>query len=175
MEGFRNREDYDPTIAKQIYGWFIGPFAPDLEQAKIKTLVFVQDGILRSVPMAALHDGQQFLIQKYAIANTPSLTLTDPKALNRENLRVLALGLTTPATIDNQQFPALTNVDAEIEGVEKYQVVKSFWMMISRAIVCKKNLAKRFIQLFTSQLMASLESIQKTPLLSLGKPEAHLE
>jgi len=119
LEGFRNREDYDPTIAKQIYSWFIGPFTSDLEQAKIKTLVFVQDGILRSVPMAALHDGQQFLIQKYAIANTPSLTLTDPKALNRENLRVLALGLTTPATIDNQQFPALTNVDAEIEGVER--------------------------------------------------------
>jgi CHAT domain-containing protein len=119
LESFRNREDYDPTTAKQIYDWLIGPFAADLEQAKIKTLVFVQDGILRSVPMAALYDGQQFLIQKYAIATTPSLTLTDPKALNRNNLRVLALGLSTPSTIDNQKFPALGNVEAEIEDIEK--------------------------------------------------------
>lgn len=119
LEGFRNREDYDPAIAKQIYDWLIDPFAKDLEQAKIKTLVFVQDGILRSVPMAALHDGQHFLIQKYAIATTPSLTLTDPKALNRNNLRVLALGLTTPATVDNQRFPALSNVNDEIDRIEK--------------------------------------------------------
>lgn len=70
-------DTYDLKPAQAVYNWFIRPFAEDLERAQIKTLIFVQDGILRSIPMAALHDGKKFLIQKYAIATTPSLSLTD--------------------------------------------------------------------------------------------------
>ncbi|HBY80708.1 MAG TPA: hypothetical protein DEG47_27710, partial [Cyanobacteria bacterium UBA11148] len=51
---------YNPQPAQKIYDWMIRPFATDLEQSQIKTLVFIQDGILRSVPMAALHDGEKF-------------------------------------------------------------------------------------------------------------------
>ncbi|MBV9386192.1 MAG: CHAT domain-containing protein, partial [Chroococcidiopsidaceae cyanobacterium CP_BM_ER_R8_30] len=92
--------------------------AAELDRTQAKTLVFIQDGILRSIPMAALHDGTQFLIQKYAIATTPSLTLTDPKTLNHQRLRALVLGLTTNAIVDGQPFPALANVGSEIREVE---------------------------------------------------------
>jgi CHAT domain-containing protein/exonuclease VII small subunit len=109
---------YNPQPAQKIYDWIIRPFAADLDQAQIKTLVFVQDGILRSVPMTALHDGEKFLVQKYAIATTPTLTLTDPTTLNREKLRALALGLTKPATIDGHSFPALPNVSVELSEVK---------------------------------------------------------
>lgn len=93
---------YDPKQAQPLYNWIIRPFAADLDALQIKTLVFIQDGILRSVPMAALHDGEKLLVQKYAIATTPSLTITDPKPLNRKQLRVLALGLTKKATVNGQ-------------------------------------------------------------------------
>jgi CHAT domain-containing protein/uncharacterized protein HemY len=109
---------YNPQPAQKIYDWIIRPFAADLEQAQIKTLVFIQDGILRSVPMAALHDGEKFLVQKYAIATTPTLTLTDPTTLNREKLRALALGLTKSATIDGRSFQALANVSVELSKVK---------------------------------------------------------
>ena len=108
---------YDPKPAQEVYNWLIRPFANDLKQADIKTLVFVLDGILRSVPMAALHDGEQFLIQKYAIATTPSLKATNIKPFNRNGLRVLALGLIKAATIDNQTLPALTNVRKEVTDI----------------------------------------------------------
>ena len=49
----------DPQPAQKVYDWLIRPFEADL-QPQIKTLVFVQDGILRSIPMGALHDGEQF-------------------------------------------------------------------------------------------------------------------
>lgn len=111
-------DDYDPSQAKQLYNWIVRPFEADLAQAKISTLVFVQDGILRSIPMAALYDGEQFLIQRYAIATTPSLTLTNAQPLNHQNLRALALGLTQSATIDGQKFQALVNVMDEIQQVE---------------------------------------------------------
>jgi CHAT domain-containing protein len=102
-----------------MYDWLIRPFEADLQQTQVKTLVFVQDGIFRSVPMAALHDGTHFLVQRYAIATTPSLTLTDPKQLNRTALRVLALGLTKAAKIDNESFQALPNVSQEIDGIKQ--------------------------------------------------------
>jgi CHAT domain-containing protein len=111
-------EPYNFQQAQKIYNWLIRPFAKELEQAQIKTLVFIQDGILGSVPMAALHDGKQFLIQKYAIATTPSFTLTDPRAINRQRLRALILGLTESATIDGRRFPALEYVKQEIDALQ---------------------------------------------------------
>ncbi|NEO36598.1 MAG: CHAT domain-containing protein [Moorea sp. SIOASIH] len=104
--------------AQNLYNLLIAPFASDLESAQIKTLVFIQDGILRSIPMAALHDGKEFLVEKYAIATTPSLTLTNPQALNRQKLGVLALGLTQRAVIDGESFDKLENVRKEIENVK---------------------------------------------------------
>lgn len=115
----RFRVAFDPTAAQKIYDWLIRPFAEDLQQAQVKTLVFVQDGILRTVPMAALHDGKQFLIQRYAIAATPSLSLTDPGAVDRDTFRVLAMGLTEATVIDGQAYQALNNVSKEISEVRQ--------------------------------------------------------
>ncbi|MBD2075655.1 CHAT domain-containing protein [Phormidium sp. FACHB-592] len=113
---------YDPTdpflaLAQNLYNWIIHPFASDLDAAQIETLVFIQDGLLRSVPMAALHDGQDFLVEKYAIATTPGLRLTSPKPLNVQGLRTLALGLTEAATIDGEKFQPLANVTDEVDQV----------------------------------------------------------
>jgi CHAT domain-containing protein/Tfp pilus assembly protein FimT len=111
-------DPYDFQQGQKIYNWFIRPFAKDLERTQIKTLVFIQDGILRSIPMAALHDGKQFLIEKYAIATTPSLTLTEPKAFDRQKLRALILGLTKTASINGRRFAALASVKQEVRAIE---------------------------------------------------------
>ena len=110
---------FEPKEAQNIYQWLIAPFAEDLDQAEIKTLVFVQDGILRSVPMSALHDGEKFLIEKYAIATTPSLTLTRPQAIDRKQITALALGLTEETQLENgSAFDSLPNVEREIKIVD---------------------------------------------------------
>lgn len=100
--------------AKQLYNWLIKPVEQDLEEEKIQTLVFVPDGALRSIPIAALSDGSQYLIEKYATAVTPGVTLTDPKPLNRENINILSLGITEAV----QGFPALPNVGKELEAIQ---------------------------------------------------------
>lgn len=115
---------YDPTDpfltpAQNLYNSIIRPFTSDLNSAQIKTLVFIQDGLLRSVPMAALHDGQEFLVQKYAIATTPGLRLTSPKPIDFQRLRMLALGLTEAATVDGEEFKPLANVSDEVDQVTK--------------------------------------------------------
>ncbi|MEH2371604.1 CHAT domain-containing protein [Nostoc sp.] len=109
--------------AQQVYDWFIRPFIKDLETDKIETLVFIQDGILRSIPMGALFDGKQFLIEKYAIATTPALTLTNPIRYNPQELRVLAFGLTEAATVETDAgakfFQPLSQVKLELKTITK--------------------------------------------------------
>ena len=101
--------------AQRLYDWLIRPLEPDLAAAAVNTLVFVPDGPLRTIPMAALHDGKKFLIAKYAVATTPGLNLTDPRPLKRENIRLLAGGLTESV----QGFPALPNVSSELQAIRK--------------------------------------------------------
>jgi len=114
----RGAPTYDPELAQELYQKIIAPFADDLKSAEIKTLVFIQDGILRSIPMAALHDGKKFLVESYAIATTPSLELTNARTLNRNKLRVLALGLNKTSTVDDKTFRALDNVEDELDAVK---------------------------------------------------------
>ncbi|WP_339376037.1 CHAT domain-containing protein [Calothrix sp. NIES-2098] len=111
--------------AQYFYDKIFRKFELDLD--KIKTLVFIQDSFLRSIPMAALYDGKQYLIEKYAIATTPSLRLTAPKNLNRQQSRALILGITKEAKIDGKDYPALSKVKLEIDKVEKlFSGSKSF-------------------------------------------------
>jgi len=101
--------------AQKLYDWLIRPLEPDLASLSINTLVFVPDGVLRTIPMAALHDGKQFLAQKYALAITPGLNLTDPRPIERENLNLLAVGLTE----SSQGFPPLPYVDQELKTIRE--------------------------------------------------------
>ncbi len=72
--------------------------------------MFVPERFLRTVPMAALHDGSRFLVERYAIVTTPGLTLTDPRPLEVARGRALAGGL----TVSVQGFPALPAVAQEL-------------------------------------------------------------
>jgi CHAT domain-containing protein len=108
----RTTREYLPH-AQRLYTWLIGPLEADLARAGVDTLVFVPDGPLRTIPMAALHDGKQFLVAKYAIAITPGLDLTDPQPIGRKKTKVLAVGVTEPV----QGFPALPGVAAEIDAL----------------------------------------------------------
>jgi len=101
--------------AQQLYTWLIRPVEPSLSQFSINTLVFVPDGALRTIPMAALHDGERFLISKYAVATTPSLTLTDPRPLRRETITAFSAGLTEAV----QGFPPLTHVSEELQTIKR--------------------------------------------------------
>ena len=101
--------------AKKLYGWLIQPIEPLWADAGIDTLVIVPDGALRTIPLAALHDGTQFLIKKYAVATTPGVTLTDPRPLDRKGIKLLSVGITEAV----QDFPALPHVSRELETIHR--------------------------------------------------------
>jgi CHAT domain-containing protein len=100
---------------QQFYDWLIRPLAAELEESGIKTLVFVLDGVLSGVPMAALHDGQQYLIEKYNVALTSGLQLLSPRSLAPEQLRTLAGGLAEA----RQGFSPLPGVKEEVKEISE--------------------------------------------------------
>jgi len=102
------------SLSQQLYDWLLQPAEADLAKSQVKTLVFVLDGSLRNIPMAALYDGQQYLVQKYAIALTPGLQLLAPKSLARQQIKALSAGLTEA----RQGFPPLTNVAMELNQIK---------------------------------------------------------
>lgn len=100
---------------QQFYNWLIRPLETELKENNIKTLVFVLDGLLRGVPMAALHDGKEYLIEKYRIALTPGLQLLSPRSLSQEKLKILAGGLAEA----RQGFSALPGVTQEVKDISE--------------------------------------------------------
>lgn len=98
-------------LVQQVYDWLIRPAEADLTASGIKTLVFVLDGYLRNLPMAILHDGERFLLEKYSIALAPGLQLLGPKPLSTVKLKVLTAALSEA----RQGFSALPGVTEEIQ------------------------------------------------------------
>src|SRR5207237_250384 len=111
----RTTREYLP-YAQHLYDHLIRPLDQVLASVPIDTLVFVPDGALRTIPMAALHDGKGFLIQRYAVATTPGLTLTDPRPLKRERMKALSVGLRMAV----QGFPALPSVSEELQAIQGF-------------------------------------------------------
>lgn len=105
-------DDYLP-LAQKLYNWLIRPMDEDLQSAEIKTLVFVMDGPLRSIPISALHDGKKFVAQKYATATVPSMGLVNLQLRDRRRSSILVMGLTQA----QEGFTALPNVDIETKVI----------------------------------------------------------
>lgn len=86
-----NTRAYLPA-AQQLYQWLIAPLRAGLEAQQIDTLVFIPDNGLRGIPLAALHDGQNFLVERFSVGLVPSMSLTDTRYVNIKEARILAMG-----------------------------------------------------------------------------------
>lgn len=101
--------------ARDLYGWLIRPLEGHLAAAGIDTLVIVPDGPLRTIPLAALHDGTGFLAGRYAVTVAPGLTLTDPRPLARDRAGMLLAGISDGV----QGYAPLPHVGEETERLSR--------------------------------------------------------
>jgi CHAT domain-containing protein len=111
LEKRTTREHLRP--ARQLYEWLIRPIADRLRAEGVETLVFTPDGPSRTIPFAALHDGERYLVERFAVAATTGLDLVDPKPLSSAPRQPLLLGLTQP----RQGFSGLPAVARELQAV----------------------------------------------------------
>ncbi|MBN4004798.1 CHAT domain-containing protein [Nostoc sp. LPT] len=92
--------------SQQLYRWIIAPLETDLHARGINNLVFLPDIGLRSTPMAALHHGKGFLVEKYSIGLMPSLSLTNTLYKDIKKSQILALGV-SQSTQGQEPLPAV--------------------------------------------------------------------
>ncbi|MEM9264395.1 MAG: CHAT domain-containing protein [Cyanobacteria bacterium P01_F01_bin.13] len=105
--------------AKQLYEWFITPIEEDLQQQGVQSLALAMDTGLRTLPIAALHNGEEFLIERYSLGVIPSFSLTD---FNSENFLYTQLENTQLLAMGASQFPSqqvLPAVPEELNIVTK--------------------------------------------------------
>ncbi|MEM6252693.1 MAG: tetratricopeptide repeat protein, partial [Cyanobacteria bacterium P01_D01_bin.156] len=126
VDAFRYALD-DPTRdavtpAQQLYEWLIAPIENDLQAAGVNTLIYAPDRILRYIPLAALHDGENWLAERYRINHITAASLTDLNTPNRNDPKILAGALTDEAVTINvgdnaYNFPSLDHVDDEVNAI----------------------------------------------------------
>ncbi|MDZ8263436.1 tetratricopeptide repeat protein [Nostoc sp. ChiQUE01b] len=98
IEDFRRDLQSPGTNAKvnanKLYQWLIQPLEVDLAEAKTKTIIFAPDGKLRYIPLAALHDSKQWLIERFNINNITALSLMDLNTKPQTKREILAAAFT---------------------------------------------------------------------------------
>jgi CHAT domain-containing protein len=112
----RSRRDFFAPSQK-IYNWLLRPLEKDfLAQKNLKTLVFVLDGPLKNIPMATLHDGKQYLIEKYRVSLTPGLKLLSPQKDSPNLTQTLFAGISENS--EKLGFTPLTYVKQELKAIQ---------------------------------------------------------
>ena len=92
------------------------PLEGELTANQIKHLIFVPDRATNYIPMAALHDGNQYLMQRFAISTVLAAGLTDTDdRLPRQPQQIPVLGLGLSEA--RGDFRALPNVEAELNAI----------------------------------------------------------
>jgi CHAT domain-containing protein len=106
----------NPLPAVQaLYQALVAPIAKDLEDAGARNVMLSLDGTLRYLPFSALHDGKQYLAQRWNLPIYTSVTknrLRDPVA---GQWQAAGLGVTKAWP----EFPALAGVKLEMDGIVK--------------------------------------------------------
>ncbi|MBF2063152.1 MAG: tetratricopeptide repeat protein [Calothrix sp. C42_A2020_038] len=110
--------------ANKLYQWLIKPLENDLAQAKTKTIIFAPDGRLRYIPLAALHDGKQWLIERFAVNNITALSLIDLNTQPKAEQQVLAAAftdinrnVTVPLGDKKGTFSGLKYAEQEVDSI----------------------------------------------------------
>jgi CHAT domain-containing protein/tetratricopeptide (TPR) repeat protein len=137
------REDTDATAktedplvySERLYDWLIKPVLPEIADAT--TLIISPSGRLRYIPFATLHDGAQYLIERYQIAvltRAGSIGISDERGLDMSDMKMLALSNPAPVSAP------LPGADTEVDRLRQLFGGNESVRIFKHAEANKKNL-----------------------------------
>jgi CHAT domain-containing protein len=104
----------DPKpLARELYTILVAPIASALDGAKAETLMWSLDGTLRYLPVAALYDGEKYLVERYRNTLFTLASLNFLKDEPKGTWTVAGLGV-SKAT---EGFRALASVPGEMAAI----------------------------------------------------------
>ncbi len=107
------------ALSRQLYQWMLAPLQASFKERNIHTLVYLPDGQLRQAPLAMLHDGKQYLIEKYALVTVPGLSMVSgpSEALNKQH--ILLAGMSVPGPVVDELIDSKTNIFAAVDEAQR--------------------------------------------------------
>ena len=156
--------------SQQLYDWIIRPLEADLQTKQVDTIIFVMSEGLRTIPVAALHDGERFLVEDYNLSLIPSFNLTDTRYESISGTQLLAMGITesveglSPLPSVGVEVPALAsdiwqgqshlNQGATLVKLKELTQQKQFDIihLATHAEFNSGNLDQSFIQLWDQKI-----------------------
>lgn len=84
------RHDTYAEPAQKLYNWLIAPIEGDLQATEATTIIYAPDDHLRYIPLAALNDGDRWLIERFRVNNITAASLTDFTSQPPPVLHILA-------------------------------------------------------------------------------------
>ncbi|HEY9877276.1 MAG TPA: CHAT domain-containing protein [Leptolyngbyaceae cyanobacterium] len=164
-------------LAQQLYSWLVAPLEPQLEQAGIESLLYAPDGALRYVPLAALHDGEQYLAQRFSLSHITAASLTNfdqvPRADERRLLAAACAECSFTITVGETTFPFgdLPYTETEVKALAA-QVPNTSVLLngnFSRSELDKRLGSYSIIHLATHGAMVENQPSQSFVLLGSGE------
>ncbi len=112
------------TPAQQLYDWLIRPIEDDLAQANADTIIYAPDSQLRYIPLAALHDGNQWLTERFRVNNITAASIDDLDNAPNPELHILAAAFsegqyTVPIRDRTLSFGGLEYAGQEVENLSQ--------------------------------------------------------
>ena len=104
----------DPRpLAHELYDLLVAPVAADLRAVHAQTLLWALDGVLRYLPLAALYDGEHYLVERYGLVLFTPASQPRWKDAPQPHWRALGLGVSKAYP----PFAALPGVVGELRGI----------------------------------------------------------
>ena len=123
--------------AQQLYTWLIAPLEQSLQDQQVENIIYLPDGILRYVPLAALYDGndgKQWLTERYQSHNITAATIGDLTTPHANSMSVLAgafadTNLTYQINVGNRalSYSGLSAAHQEIDNLTKVANTQSLF------------------------------------------------
>jgi CHAT domain-containing protein len=104
--------------AQALYEILVAPVAKDLDDLGAKNIMLSLDGALRYLPFGALHDGKQYLAQRWNLPIYTSVTKNRLRDAVAPQWQAAGLGVTR----EWPEFKPLAGVRAEMGGIVKTAV-----------------------------------------------------
>jgi len=174
------------SSGKKIYDLLIAPVEAELRKQGVDTLIFCLGGGLRTVPLAAIYDGEKFLVEKYSLAIIPAFNLLDFQPTNITNTQVLAMGASefknleplpaVPLEISNiitknWKGKALLNQDFTLKNLKRERAIYPFGIvhLATHAELSPGSVKQSYIQFWDTQVR-----LDELKTLELDKPPVQL-
>jgi CHAT domain-containing protein len=106
---FRQKSEQGRTLEEDLNDYFKG--------SKEKVIMWSLDGVLRDVPMAVLHNGQNYLVEEYIQTIFNSESILQFRDANPSTRRILGFGVSKAKTIDGDFFEELKGVERELVAI----------------------------------------------------------